>query len=44
MVKSKKMTPITKRLQEIYTNLWGFYKPASILGMNYVALLFDGFT
>ena len=42
--KSKKMTPTTKRLQEIHTDLQGLYEPASISGKNYVALLLDEFT
>ena len=44
IVKSKRMTPTTKRLQEMNANLWGLYDPASILGKNYVALLLDEFT
>lgn len=37
------MILITRRLQEVYTNLWGLYKPMSILGKNYIAILFDEF-
>ena len=44
IVKSKKMTPITKKLQEIHTDLWGAHDSASISGKNYVALLLDEFT
>ena len=44
IVKSKRMTPTTRRLQEIHANLWGPHKPAYILVKNYVALLLDEFT
>ena len=44
IVKSKKMTLITKRLEEIHANLWGSHDPASISSKNYVALLLDEFT
>ena len=44
IVKSKRMTPTTWRLQEIHADLWGPHKPASISGKNYVALLLDKFT
>ena len=38
------MTPITRRLHEVYANLWGPHKPASISGKSYVALLLNEFT
>lgn len=41
IIKSKKMTLITRRLQEVHADLWGSYKPASILRKNYVALLLN---
>ena len=44
IVKSKKMTPTTKRLQEVHADLWGPHKPAFISEKNYIALLFDKFT
>ena len=44
IVKSKKMTPTTRRLQEVHADLWGPYEPASISGKSYVALLLDKFT
>ena len=44
IVKSKRMTPTTRRLQEIHANLWRPHEPASISGKNYVALLLDEFT
>lgn len=44
IVKSMKMILITKKLQEVYSDLWSPHKPASISGKNYVALLLDKFT
>lgn len=44
IVKLKKMIPTTKKLQEIYANLLGSYKLISILGKNYVYLIFNKFT
>lgn len=44
IVKSKKMTLMTKRLQKVYVDLLGPHKSASILGKNYVGLIFDKFT
>ena len=44
IVKSKRMTPTMRRLQEIYADLLGLHKPASISSKNYVALLLDEFT
>ena len=44
IVKSKKKTPTTKKLQEVHADLWGPHKPASISGKSYVALLLDEFT
>ena len=44
IVKSKKMTPTTRRLQEVHANLWGPQEPASISGKSYVTLLFAEFT
>ena len=38
------MTLTTSRLQEVYADLWGPYKPVSISGKSYVALLLDEFT
>ncbi len=34
IVKSKKMTPTTRRLQEVHADLWGPHEPASISGKN----------
>lgn len=39
-----KMIVITKTLQEVHANLWGQYKPDSILDKNHIALLLDKFT
>ena len=44
IVKSKRMTPTLKRLQEIHADLWGPHDPASISGKNYIVLLLDEFT
>lgn len=44
IIKSKKMTPITRRLQEIHADLWSPHKSSFILGKNHVALLLDEFT
>ena len=44
IVKSKRMTSTTKRLQEIHADLWGPHRPASISSKNYIALLIDEFT
>ena len=44
IVKSKRMTPTMRRLQEIHANLWEPHKPTSISGKNYIALLLDEFT
>lgn len=41
IIKSKKMTLITRRFQDIDTNLWDPHKLASILNKNYIALLLD---
>lgn len=30
IVKSKKMTPTTRRLQDVHANLWGLHEPAFI--------------
>lgn len=35
------MTPMTKRLQEVYADLLGPHKLASILEKNYMALQLD---
>lgn len=43
IVKLKKMTLITKKLQKVHTNLWGFHEPAFILKKNYMALLLNKF-
>lgn len=37
------MTLITKKLQEVYTDLLGLHKPAFILEKNYMALLLEKF-
>lgn len=44
IVKSKKMTLTTKRLQEIHANLWSLHKLVSISGKNYISILFNKFT
>ncbi len=44
IVKTKSMTPTTRRLQEIHADLWGPHDPPSLSGRNYVALLLDEFT
>lgn len=44
IIKSKKMTRTTRRLQEVHADLWALHEPASISGKNYVALLLDEFT
>ena len=44
IVKSKKMTSITKKLLKIYTNLWDLYKPVFISNKSYIAVLFDDVT
>ena len=44
IVKSKKITLTTRRLQEVHANLWGPHKPAFISGKSYVALLHHEFT
>ena len=44
IVKLKKIMPTTKRLQEVYANLWGPHNLASISRKNYIALLLDKFT
>ena len=44
IVKSKKMTLTTRRLQEVHADLWGPYKPAFISGKSYVTLLLNEFT
>lgn len=37
------MASITRRLQEIYTNIWGPYKLASIFDKNCIVLLLNKF-
>ena len=44
IVKSKKMTLTTKRVQKVHAVLWGPHKPVSSSKKNYVALLLDEFT
>lgn len=44
IVKSKKMTSIMRRLQEIQTDLWGPHNLISFSGKNYMVLLLDEFT
>ena len=38
------MIAIIKKLQEVYANLWGPHKPASITGKNYVVVPLDKLT
>ena len=44
IVKLKRITPITKRLPEIYANLWRLYELTPISDKNYPILLLDEFT
>lgn len=44
IIKSKKMILITRRLQEVYNDLWDSHKSASILSKNYMALRLTKFT
>lgn len=44
IVKSKRMTPTTRRLQEIHTDLWGPHNPPLLSGRNYIALLLNEYT
>lgn len=44
IIKSKKIMQKIKKLQKVYANLWGFHKPASITGKNYLALLLNEFS
>ena len=43
-IKSKKITPPAKKLQEIHVNLWGRHNPTFISDKNYIVLLVDEFT
>ena len=44
IIKSQKMMPISKKLQEVHADLWSPHKPAYIMKKNYVGLLLDKFT
>lgn len=44
IVKSKRMTPTTRRLQEIHADLWGPHDLPSLSGRNYIALFLYEFT
>ena len=44
LVKSKKITPTSWRLQEVHADLWGLHKPASISEKSYVGLLLNKYT
>ena len=44
IVKSKKMTPTTKRLQKVHADLWGPHELASISGKSYIGLLLNKYT
>lgn len=44
IIKSKKMTLTTRKLQEIYVDLWRPHDPLSFLGRNYVTLLLNNYT
>jgi len=36
--------PIISKLERVYTDLWGFYDPASFAGNSYAAVLINDFT
>lgn len=44
IVRYKKMTPTTRKLEKIYADLWRLYNPLLILGRSYIGLLLDKFT
>lgn len=44
IVRHKRMTPTTRKLQEIHADLWGLHDPPSLSKRTYVGLLLDEFT
>ena len=44
IVKSKRMTSTTRRLQEIHTDLWRLHNPPSLSRRNYIALFLNKYT
>ena len=44
IIKSNRISSKSKKLQEIYNDIWRPHNLASILGKNYVLLLLDEFT
>lgn len=44
IVKSKKLTLITQIYQKIHTNMFRPHNPATLLGKNYIVLLFNKYT
>lgn len=44
IVKSKKMMPTTRGLQEVHADLWDPHDPVFITEKNYIALLLNKFT
>ena len=43
IVRHKKMTPTTRKLQEIHANLWESHDSSSLSGKTYIGLLLDKF-